>query len=54
MSQFYKIELQVHESTTLIKIIILSQVDEGLMCVDIFSTFHILVIIYQKFNVKVF
>jgi hypothetical protein len=30
------------------------QVDEGLMCIDIVSTFHILVITYQSFNVKVF
>jgi hypothetical protein len=30
------------------------QVDEGLMCMDIVSTFHILVIIYQSFNVKIF
>jgi hypothetical protein len=30
------------------------QVDEGLMCMDIVSTFHISVITYQSFNVKVF
>jgi hypothetical protein len=30
------------------------QVDEGLVCMDIISTFDILVIIYQSFNVKVF
>jgi len=30
------------------------QVDEGLMCVNIVSTFHILIIIYQSFNVKYF
>jgi hypothetical protein len=30
------------------------QVDEGLVCMDIVSTFHILVIIYQSFNVKIF
>jgi hypothetical protein len=30
------------------------QVDEGLMCMDIVSTFHILVIIYQSFNIKIF
>jgi hypothetical protein len=30
------------------------QVDKGLMCIDIVSTFHIIVIIYQNFNVKVF
>jgi hypothetical protein len=30
------------------------QVDEDLLCMDIISTFHILVIIYQSFNVKVF
>jgi hypothetical protein len=30
------------------------QVDEGLVCMDVVSTFHILVIIYQSFNVKVF
>jgi len=28
------------------------QVDEGLMCMDIISTFHIIVINYQSFNVK--
>jgi hypothetical protein len=30
------------------------QVDEGLMRMDIVSTFHIIVIIYQSFNVKIF
>jgi hypothetical protein len=30
------------------------QVHEGLVCMDTISTFHILVIIYQSFNVKVF
>jgi hypothetical protein len=31
------------------------QVDEDLLCMDMVSTFHYLVIIYQKsFNVKVF
>jgi hypothetical protein len=30
------------------------QVDEGLVCMDIVYPFHILVIIYQSFNVKVF
>jgi hypothetical protein len=30
------------------------QVDEGLLCMDIVSTFLILVIIYQNFNVKMF
>jgi hypothetical protein len=30
------------------------QVDEGLMCMDIILTFHILYIIYQSFNVKIF
>ncbi len=30
------------------------QVDEGLMCMDIVPIFHILVIVYQSFNVKVF
>jgi hypothetical protein len=29
------------------------QVDEGLVCMDIISTFHILVIIYISFNVKI-
>jgi hypothetical protein len=29
------------------------QVDEGLVCMDIVSAFHTLVIIYQSFNVKV-
>jgi hypothetical protein len=30
------------------------QVDEGLMCMDVVSTFHIIVIIDQSFNVKIF
>jgi hypothetical protein len=30
------------------------QVDEDLVCMDMISTFHYLVIIYQSFNVKVF
>jgi hypothetical protein len=30
------------------------QVDEDLLCIDIISTFHILVITYQSFDVKVF
>jgi hypothetical protein len=30
------------------------QVDGGLVCMDIVSIFHILIIIYQSFNVKVF
>jgi hypothetical protein len=30
------------------------QVDKGLMCMDIVSTFHIIVIIYQSLNVKYF
>jgi hypothetical protein len=30
------------------------QVDEGLVCMDIISTFHIIVIIYQSFNVNLF
>jgi hypothetical protein len=30
------------------------QINEGLMCMDIILTFHILYIIYQSFNVKVF
>jgi hypothetical protein len=30
------------------------QVDKGLVSMDIISTFHIIVIIYQSFNVKVF
>jgi hypothetical protein len=30
------------------------QVYEGLVCMDIISTFHILLIIYQIFNVKIF
>jgi hypothetical protein len=29
------------------------QVDEELMCMDMISTFHYLVIIYQSFNIKV-
>jgi hypothetical protein len=27
------------------------QVDKGIMCMDIISTFHIIIIIYQSFNV---
>jgi hypothetical protein len=53
MLQFYKIELQVHENTTSIKITILSSLQRP-MCVDMVSTFHYLVIIYQSFNVKYF
>jgi hypothetical protein len=30
------------------------QVDKALVCMDIVSTFHIMVIIYQSFNVKIF
>jgi hypothetical protein len=30
------------------------QVDKGLVCVDIVSTFHVIIIIYQSFNVKEF
>jgi hypothetical protein len=30
------------------------QVDESLACMDMVSTFHILIIIYQSFNVKIF
>jgi hypothetical protein len=30
------------------------QVDEGLVCMDIISTFRILVVNYQSFNVKLF
>jgi hypothetical protein len=30
------------------------QVDEGLVCMDIASTFHIPIITYQSLNVKVF
>jgi len=30
------------------------QVDEDLTCMDMISTFHYLIIIYQSFNVKVF
>jgi hypothetical protein len=30
------------------------QVDESLVCMDIVSTFHYLIINYQSFNVKVF
>jgi len=53
MSQFYKIELQAHENTTSIKLLYF-QVDKDLVCVDMVSTFHYLVIIYQSFNVKLF
>jgi hypothetical protein len=30
------------------------QVEKDLVCMDIISTFHIVVIIYQNFNVKLF
>jgi hypothetical protein len=30
------------------------QVDKSLMYMDIVSTFHVIVIIYESFNVKVF
>jgi hypothetical protein len=30
------------------------EVDEGLMCMGIVSTFHILIIIYQSINIKIF
>jgi hypothetical protein len=30
------------------------QVEKGLVCMDIISTFHIIVIIYQNFDVKLF
>jgi hypothetical protein len=30
------------------------QVDEDLVCMDMVSTFHHIVIIYQSFNVKIF
>jgi hypothetical protein len=30
------------------------QVDKGLLCMDMVSTFHIIVISYRSFNVKVF
>jgi hypothetical protein len=30
------------------------QVDKGLICMDIVSTFHIIIIIYQSSNVKIF
>jgi hypothetical protein len=30
------------------------QIDKDLVCMDIISNFHIIVIIYQSFNVKIF
>jgi len=30
------------------------QIDEGLMCMDIVSTFHVIIIIYQNSNVNFF
>jgi hypothetical protein len=30
------------------------QINEDLMCMDIVSTFHVIIIIYQGFTVKVF
>jgi hypothetical protein len=30
------------------------QVDKDLMCMNIISTFHIIVIIYQSYNIKVY
>jgi hypothetical protein len=53
MSQFYKIGLQLHESKTSIKLLYF-QVDKNLMCMDIISTFHTIIIIYQSFNVEIF
>jgi hypothetical protein len=47
------VELQVHESKTLIIINVLSS-DKALVYMDRVSTFHIMVIIYQSFNVKAF
>jgi hypothetical protein len=48
-----KIELQVHEVKHQLELLYF-QVDEGLVCMDIVSTFHILIITYQSFNAKVF
>jgi hypothetical protein len=30
------------------------QINEDLMCMDIVSTFHVIIIIYQGFTIKVF
>jgi hypothetical protein len=30
------------------------QIDKGLVCMNIVSTFHIIAMIYQSFNVKIF
>ncbi len=41
-------------SKKIIKIIKFSQVDKGIVCINIVSTFHIIITIHQSFNVKVF
>jgi hypothetical protein len=53
MLQFYKIKLQVHETKHQLELLYF-QVDEGLVCMHIVSTFHIIIIIYQRFNVNIF
>jgi len=53
MLQLYKFGLQVHENTTSIKSLHF-QVDEDLVCMNMVSTFHYIIIIYQSFNVKIY
>jgi hypothetical protein len=45
MSHFYKVELQVHSKKHQLELLFF-QVDVGLVCMDIVSTFYILVVIY--------
>jgi len=52
--QFCKIELQVHESKTSIRIIVLSSSLRPNVYGYIFNFSYYIVIIYQSFNVKIF
>ncbi len=45
LSQFCKIKLQVHESKHQLELLYF-QVDKDLLCMDMVSTFHIIVISY--------
>jgi hypothetical protein len=37
-----------------IEIVMYFEVGKDLMCMNIISTFHIIVIIYQSFNIKIY
>jgi hypothetical protein len=37
-----------------LEILLYFQVGKALMCMNVISTFHIIVIIYQSFNIKVY